>query len=99
VPVSSRRTVSKMWKQLSAIVALVSWAASFVLWYHYAFTRSDVRQPESGRIYPLNTHGSVVYLTSHECFLLYGLMVVGAVCFLFTLGLHYFGKRQLPDHS
>jgi hypothetical protein len=99
VPVSSRRTVSKMWKQLSAIVALVSWTASFVLWYHYAFTRSDVRQPESGRIYPLNTHGSIVYLTSHERFLLYGLMVVGAVCFLLTAGLHYIANRQLPRHS
>lgn len=49
------------------------------LWYHYAFTRSDARQPESGRILPLNTHGSVVYLTAHERFLLYGLMIVGAV--------------------
>jgi len=99
VPVSSCGTVSKMWRQLSAIVALVSWTASFALWYHYAFTRSDVRQPESGRIFPLNTHGSVVYLTAHERFLLYGLMIVGAVCFLLTVGLHCVGKRQLPGQS
>jgi hypothetical protein len=88
-----------MWKQLSAIVALASWILSFVLWYHYALTRPDVRQPESGRIHALNTHGSVVYLTSHECILLYGLMALGIACFLATATLHYWGKRQLQGHG
>ena len=83
-----------MWKQLSAAVALGSWIASFVLWYHYAFTRPSMPRPESGHVHPLNTHGSVVYLTSHECVLLYGLMIAGVVFFLLTAGLYYREKSH-----
>jgi hypothetical protein len=84
-----------MWKQLSAILALGSWTASFVLWYHYASTRSRMQQPQLGRTHPLNTHGSVVYLTSHEYALLYGLMGLGIACFVLTLGFYHQGKRHL----
>jgi hypothetical protein len=40
--------------------------ASVGISYHYAEHRTTVRQPEVGRIYPLNTHGWIVYLTKEE---------------------------------
>ena len=86
-------------KVVSAILSLGFWTASFILWYHYAFTRPAVRQPGAGRVYPLDTHGTVVYLTSHEHFLLYSLMVVGVVCFFLTAGFYAVGRRldrQVP---
>jgi hypothetical protein len=83
-----------MQKQLAAIVALGCWIASFLLWYHYAFSRPVVQQLQSGRIHPLNTHGSIVYLTTQECVLLYGLMALGAICFFLVLSFHYLGKHQ-----
>ena len=88
-----------MLKVASAILSLGFWTASFILWYHYAFSRPAVRQPEAGRVYGLNTHGTVVYLTSHEHFLLYFLMVAGLVCFFLTAAFYGIGKRhsrQLP---
>jgi len=91
-----------IFKVVSAILGLGSWTASFVLWYHYAFTRPAVRQPGAGRVYPLDTHGTVVYLTSHEHFLLYFLMVTGVVCFFLTFAFYKFGKRpgrQEPNQS
>lgn len=93
---NSVRQRLERWKLLSEVVGLSSWIASFILWYHYALTRPAIRQPEGGRVYPLNTHGTVVYLTSREHFLLYSLIVVGVVCFLLTAGFYYYGKRQLP---
>ncbi len=82
-----------IFKVLSAILSLGFWAASFVLWYHYAFTRPAVRQPGAGRVYPLDTHGTVVYLTSHEHFLLYFLMAAGVLFFFLAAAFYVFGKR------
>lgn len=36
------------------------------LYYHYAFSLPNKPQPEIGRIYPLNMHGTIVFLTKHE---------------------------------
>lgn len=85
----------QIWKQLLAAVGLGSWVASFVLWYHYAFTRPAVWRSKRGRIYPLNTHGTYVYLTSHEHFLLYVLIVIGITCSLLVIGIHYFDKWRV----
>jgi hypothetical protein len=34
--------------------------------YNYAYTRTERPQPEIGRIYPLNIHGTIVYITRKE---------------------------------
>jgi hypothetical protein len=36
------------------------------LQYEYVYTRPETPKPEVGRIYPLNVHGTVVYLTYEE---------------------------------
>lgn len=80
-------------KRISGVLGLCFWMASCALWYRYALTRPAIRQPGAGRVYSLNTHGTVVYLTSQEHFLLYFLMVTGAVFLFLAVGLHLFGKR------
>jgi hypothetical protein len=67
----------------------LSWVASFVLWYRYAFTRPAAQDPAAGRIYSLNTHGSLVYLTSSEYVVLYALMCTGAVFFVVCAFAHW----------
>jgi hypothetical protein len=81
-------------KLVSAIVGLGSWVGSDVLWHHYEFTRPATRQPEAGRVYPLNTHGTYVYLTFDERALLYFLMLLGVACFLLTAAFYYFERRD-----
>jgi hypothetical protein len=56
--------------------------------YHYAYTRPEKPQPEIGRIYPLNVHGTIVYLTKHEDlqikWLFRSMMIFFVMAFLFT---------------
>ena len=80
-------------KVVSAILSLGFWTASFVIGYHYAFTRPSKPDPGAGRIYPQHQIEGVFYLTSHERFLLYFLMVAGVVGFLLTAAFYGFGKR------
>ena len=90
-------------KTVSAVLALSCWTTGFVLWYRYAFTRPDVRQPDTGRVFPLNTHGTVVYLNSAEHLLLYSLITAGVVCFLVAVGFYAVGRRvdhvRMKDNS
>ena len=48
------------------IVLVVSFAAYVGLWTYYDHTRPTVAAPDQGRIHPLNTRGSIVYLTLEE---------------------------------
>lgn len=66
--------------KVAAAISLAVWVlANSVLWYHYAQTRPRVRNPTAGHIYPLNTHGSVVYLTLTDWIILYGTLGAGAI--------------------
>ena len=47
-------------------MALAIWIFHFCLWYQYAGTRTRRSDVASGRLYPLNTRGSVVYLNKRE---------------------------------
>jgi hypothetical protein len=62
------------WTGLALLLANVG------LWYQYAGTRPRSEQPEEGRIYALNTHGSVAYLTLGENLRLWSLGLGGAGC-------------------
>jgi hypothetical protein len=69
-----------MWKPIkivSGVLALAFWFSSFVVWMFYSVHRPHVSVEGSGRRYPLETHGSVVYLTAAEHDALYGLMIAG----------------------
>jgi hypothetical protein len=49
-----------------APVAVAIWFGFFCLTLHYDDTRPTVRKPDQGRVYALNNHGHVVYLTANE---------------------------------
>lgn len=82
-------------KIASGLLSLVWWGFSAVLWSQYASTRPSHKSVEDGRIYPLNTHGSIVYLNSGEAFWLYFLMALGVLCFL-VAGVCYLFERKHP---
>jgi hypothetical protein len=82
-------------KLLSGIAALGFWFSSFFVWMYLDAHRSAISQPENGRVFPLNTHGAVVYLTAGEHYLLYGLIGFGVFFFLVTALLH-FRERNGP---
>ncbi len=77
-----------MLKVTFGLLALCLWFSSFFVWHYYAAHRSSTPVPASGRTYPLNSHGAIVYLSSNEHFFLYGLMIGGAVCALCTVLFH-----------
>jgi hypothetical protein len=86
----------RFWKFLKIIAwvtAFSSFGWSYYLWYQYAFTRPTVAQPHLGRIYSLNTYGSLVYLTKQEHWLLYSLISTAAVCAVLAVCLEYLAKR------
>jgi hypothetical protein len=59
--------------------AMSSFLAGVCLWFHFDGTRPHVADPTVGRVYSLNTHGSVVYLNAQEHWLLAGLFATFAV--------------------
>jgi hypothetical protein len=58
------------YKKIMAILLgtaiLICFSLDVFLNYHYAYTRPVKPQPEIGRIYPLNVHNTIVYLTRDE---------------------------------
>ena len=96
-----RRTRGRTLSKLLGSVALAIWLFHFCLWYQYAGTRP--RQPDaaSGQLYPLNTHGTVVYLNKREDASLTGLTVLAVGLFgiavlvngVFADG---FSERKMP---
>jgi len=75
----------RVWKWVEVAVAIIGVSlalSSAELWMHYAYTRPTIPNSGIGRIYSLNTHGSVVYLNSHEQSLLNSLMIVGGAFFV-----------------
>ena len=50
--------------------------------------------PQSGKIYLLDTHGSVVYLTFREHYFLYGLIIAGIVFFLLSIVFYFVGRKR-----
>ena len=83
---------------VAGAISLAVWVfANSVLWYHYAETRPRVRNPTTGHIYPLNTHGSVVYLTLTDWNILYGTLGAGAVGAFLVIGLSLRRKNKLGE--
>ena len=82
-------------KLTAGVLALSFWSSSFFIWKY--FDAHGLRAPDSqnGNIYPLNTHGSIVYITYLQHHLLYGLILVGAAFFLLTIVFYFSGGKQL----
>jgi hypothetical protein len=68
----------KIMVRLGAAIYFGYWC----LWLQFASTRPSSSSPD--RVYALNTHGTVAYLTHNEEMLLYGLEVLAAG--LFAIG-------------
>jgi hypothetical protein len=84
----------KIVKVVSGILGVVFWFSSFFVWQYYDAYRPTTYLPEAGRIFPLNTHGSIVYLTTGEHYLLCGLMAAGIGFFLLTAVCYFLGGRR-----
>jgi len=57
------------WKRLQVATIAIAFAAgsaAYSLWMHYAGTRPNTLDVTVGRTIPLNTHGTVVFLTRDE---------------------------------
>jgi hypothetical protein len=69
--------------------------------YHYVYTRPERPQPDIGRIYLLNVHGSIVYLTKQEDSLLnwafQGMVISIAIAALFKFYCDPF-KKTIDNH-
>lgn len=83
-----------MLKAISAVLALCFWFSSFFLWTYFDAHETTVADPAKGNIYPLETHGSVVYLTLMEHYILYGLIYIAIALFLLAIVL-YFKEKGL----
>ena len=57
--------VKLLWAAI-VLALVVSFFAYVGLWEYYDHTRPTAAEPAHGRIHPLNTHGSIVYLTLEE---------------------------------
>jgi len=57
------------------------------LWMYYDATRPITPDPTTGRIYPQNTHGSIVYLIRQEEMNASALMWVGGVLMVVAIGI------------
>jgi hypothetical protein len=84
----------KFVKLAAGFVALAFWFSSFFVWMHYAGRRNSTPDSLTGRVHELNTHGSVVYITSAEQHLIYGLMAGGVVFAVLTAVIHFSESRS-----
>ncbi len=88
---SAQNASYRFWKRLGGIVGVAMLGlvcAVSYLWYDYAYTWPRVPQPDQGRVYALNTHGLIVYLTKEEQLrlsLLEGAAVIFGGCFALTV--------------
>ena len=71
------RTLAAILGALGLSLGFASWG----LWRHYAYTKPPSPNAAIGRVYALNTHGSIVYLNRQEQFLLYGLQALAGLSF------------------
>src|SRR2546422_6938309 len=73
----------RFWRILATSIGLglvIFMCATYYLWYEYAYTSPRIPLPDDGRVYSLNTHGLIVYLTKVERYSLYALEVAALVC-------------------
>lgn len=78
----------------SAVIALGLWLTYMGLWERYARTRPTAADPSVGRVYSLNEHGVIVYLTSAEQHRLHILAWAAAISFLIAVLIGVFIKKS-----
>jgi hypothetical protein len=100
-PLNSSRLESA-WKTL-ALLAVAAFFCGSSLSVYYAFTLPDLPHPATGHLYPMAHHGSYVYLSRTNQYLLLGLfgafilsMLVMIVLRLVNEGLRYKDEPRPP---
>jgi hypothetical protein len=56
---------------------LALWLFAMAMYVAYADSRPHAPQPEIGRTYPLNNHGTIGYLTKEEYWRIWGIACTG----------------------
>ncbi len=92
---TDRSHMIKVLKLISGVLVLCFWFSCFLVWKYFDTHESNIAVPNRGRIYPLNTHGSIVYLTQGEIYALYGLMAAGAAFFVVAIVFHVTETKRL----
>jgi len=87
----------KIFSKLLGIVALLLGAASYHLWYVYAYNLPHFSYPEYGQIYAMNANGWIVYLTWSQELQLYGLAALAVVCLVGAVAVDLFTARPKPE--
>ena len=86
-------------RRRAALAAGIAWLILFfsaiALWIYYDGTRPTTPDPAVGRIYPLNTHGSIVYLLYEERVRLYGLIGAALIAGVVMIGIEILKGRFL----
>jgi hypothetical protein len=86
------------WRRIRKIEAVVGWTGLLVWMYNWATWSSYISLPRSpdqitGRLYPLNIHGIVVYLTHAEHDRLFIVGCVGAALGICAILLDVMDRR------
>jgi len=84
----------KITKVVTGVLAFVFWNTSVFVWVYFDWHRPKIYMPEAGGIFPLNSHGSIVYLTAAEHYFLYSLMAAGAGFFLLSAFCYFIGRES-----
>lgn len=99
--VEAAKTMVKSKKVVAAIIGalfLICLGSLIYLSEHYAYTCPEHPQPEYGRIYALNVHSTIVYLTKQEesqiQWLWYGLGALLAIAAFYTYRFHPFDRGE-----
>lgn len=86
-----------VWNILETIFGASALGFFLVYWFtlaHYGESRPTAADAKTGRIYPLNNHGLLVYLNSTESHRQHLLLWCAAVCFLSTISIGVLAKSR-----
>lgn len=90
----SSRFSSKAKKRITYFIGMIG-VATVPFERHLIATRPGVPNPDTGQTYSLNSHGSIVYLTSAESLQFHAIKVIGF--FLLVLGMSLYAYWYAAD--
>jgi hypothetical protein len=74
-----------------APLAFVLWFSGMYAFFSFLATRPELPDPGSGRVYQLNNHGDIAYVTLSEIGPVHGLLAAGGACMLAAI---LIGRRK-----
>lgn len=88
----------KVFKTVCGLLALGFWFSAYLLTMHYVGQPDTACDLASGRTFPMPNHGTVVYLTALEHYLIDGLRAAGVLFFVLAAAAYWRSGewRRLP---